>query len=77
MYGCVCVLLMYTSYNSHGRVLLIDDRVKEVFFSFFSLSAEREERRMERGAPAVTSDLWECQQVGQARENTAAGSALN
>lgn len=27
--------------------------------------------------PTVTSDLWECQQVGKQKENPAAGTALN
>lgn len=54
--------LMYTSCNSHGRVLLID-------------GVER--RRGGRSGPRVTSDLWECQQVAEPKKNTAAAAALN
>lgn len=64
-------MLMYTSYNSDGRVLLIDGGERRNFFS-----AEGEGEVAECRA-SVTSDLWECQQVSEPKENTAAVAALN
>lgn len=49
--------------------------MKEVFFCFF-FSVEGEEARAVR-RPSVTSDLRECQQVGEPKKNTAAAGALN
>lgn len=45
--------------------------MKEFFFS-----AEGEEEAAECRA-SVTSDLWECQQVSEPKENTAAVATLN